>query len=128
MLHHKLVLSLLKEEFAVCRLPNDEPMPEWSKNNVFLSITQTADELSVVCPESHVPDNVKKETGWRIFKVAVPLDFSLTGILAAISTVLANKSVSIFAISTYDTDYILVKNRDVEDAVKALVEAGYDVK
>lgn len=128
MLNSKLVMSLLVEKFAVCRLSSGDLIPDWSKAGGFFSITRTADELSVVCLEKNVPDGIQCEKSWRVLKVEGPLDFSLIGILASISTALARKGVSIFAISTYDTDYILVKEKDIENAIKALSEEGYEVR
>jgi hypothetical protein len=128
MINQKPAVSLLAERFTICRFSSEDPIPEWSKNNVFLSITKTADELSVVCPESCVPHNAKCENDWRVFKVEGPLDFSLIGILASLSTIMANNGISIFAISTYDTDYILVKNKDIHCAINALIEEGYEVR
>jgi len=95
--------------------------PHWASNaRGFLSITRTAGELSIVCAESAVPVGVQCEIGWRIFRVEGPLNFALTGILASIAGPLAEAGVSIFAISTYDTDYVMVKEKDVETAVRAL--------
>ncbi len=122
-----LTMKLLKEKFAVCRLDSSQSIPEWIKNSEFYSITKTEDELSVVCDQNNVPSNIKCEKDWRILKVEGPLDFSLIGILAAISKILAEQGISIFAVSTYDTDYILVKQKDTANAVKALVEKGYQI-
>jgi len=91
----------------------------------FLSITKTDDELSIVCEEENIPVSVKCERNWCILKVLGPLDFSLIGILSSISTTLAKQKVSIFAISTYDTDYILVKEASLDVAIKALEEANF---
>ncbi len=94
----------------------------------FVSVTRTADELSVICAESAIPQGIQGETGWRIFKIDGPLDFALTGILASVAQPLAEVGVSIFAISTYDTDYVMVKEQDLEKAVHALEGAGHQVK
>jgi len=122
-----LTMKLLEEKYGVCRLDKTESIPEWSKNSNFFSITRTEDELSIVCSQDSIPDDIKCEKDWRILKVQGPLDFSLIGILASISRVLAQKGISIFAVSTYDTDYILVKNRDIDNAIKSLVNEGYEV-
>lgn len=122
-----LTMKLLKEKYGVCRLGKTQLIPEWAQNSDFFSITRTSDELSIVCIEESIPDNVKCEKDWRILKVQGPLDFSLIGILASISTVLAQKGISIFAISTYDTDYILVKNKDIDNAIKSLIKERYEV-
>lgn len=117
-------LLLLPQRLAVCRLAPDAAIPSWAAGP-FFSITRTADELSVVCPEDAVPADVRCESGWRAFQVAGPLDFSLTGILAAIAAPLAAAGVSIFAVSTFDTDYVLVKEANLARAIDALREAGH---
>ncbi|EAX48395.1 conserved hypothetical protein [Thermosinus carboxydivorans Nor1] len=93
----------------------------------FFSITKTVDELSIVCPEGVVPENVLCEKGWKILKIQGTLDFGLVGILAMVSTALARAGISIFAISTYNTDYILVKDRDFNSAVDILRNEGHEV-
>jgi hypothetical protein len=122
-----LTMKLLKEKYGVCRLNKTELIPEWAKNSDFLSITKTSDELSIVCFEDNIPNDIKCEKNWRVLKIEGPLDFSLIGILASISTILAQKGISIFAISTYDTDYILVKNKDIDNAIDSLIKEGYGV-
>jgi len=123
-----LTMKLLKGKYAVCRLDKtDDLVPGWVQSSDFLSITRTMDELSIVCTEESIPDYIKCERDWRILKIEGPLDFSLIGILASISTILARKQISIFAISTYDTDYILVKNRDINSAIEALTDEGYEI-
>ena len=117
----KLTLSILPERIAVCRLAPDTPFPVWAVAHAgFISISRTSDELSIVCPEAQVPAGIKAEKGWRVFKVEGVLDFSLTGILATLLQPLAEHQISIFAISTFDTDYILVKEEKLTDAIAAL--------
>ncbi|MDT8717655.1 ACT domain-containing protein [Clostridium sp. 19966] len=123
-----LTMQLLKEFYGVCRLDKAESIPEWAQRGNFFSVTRTSEELSIVCEEVNIPNEIKCEKAWRILKVLGPLDFSLIGILSKISTVLAYKAISIFAISTYDTDYILVKNKDINKAVEALKEKGYEIR
>ncbi len=84
--------------------------------------------MSIVCPEKDVPKEIKKELNWNILKIEGQLDFSLVGILAAISSILAKKAISIFVISTFNTDYILVKEKETENALNALIEEGYVIK
>lgn len=120
-------MKLLKEKYGVCRLHKDEAIPEWAKNSEFFSITRTSDELSIVCNQDSIPDDIKCEKDWRALKIEGTLDFSLIGILASISTILAQNKISIFAISTYDTDYILIKNEDVDNAIKSLIKEKYAV-
>ncbi|AOS44053.1 hypothetical protein Verru16b_01114 [Lacunisphaera limnophila] len=125
----QLNLFLSQDKLAVVQLDAKADIPAWAQGkNGFSSISRTPQELSIVCAEDVVPQGVKVEAGWRVFKVEGPLDFSLTGILASIATPLAKAGVSIFAISTYDTDYVLVKNEKVQDAMTALRAAGHTVK
>ena len=102
----KLKLSILDGEYAIHRFPPEGDIP--ALNGSFLSITRTEDELSIVCDADIPLKSEKSESGWTCIKVLGPLDFGLTGILAKIASVLAEVEISIFAISTYDTDYILV--------------------
>ena len=127
MLDKILTMKLLKEKYGVCKLDKHELIPKWAQNSDFFSITKTCDELSIVCSEDDIPNNIKCEKDWRILKIEGPLDFSLIGILASISTILAQNRISIFAISTYDTDYILVKNKDIHNATDALIKERYEV-
>ncbi len=118
-------LMILPHRLAVCQLRADEPFPEWARAGDLLSFTRTDDELSVVCQERFVPPEVKAERGWRAMQVQGPLDFSLVGVLAAIAAPLAEAAISIFALSTYNTDYILVPERDLDRAVQALEQTGF---
>ncbi len=129
-MEEKLTLKLLKERYGVIRLEKGESIPTWVFAGEFYSITKTEDELSVVCIENNISLDIKNkkcETAWRILKVEGPLDFSLVGILAKISTLMANNSISIFAISTYDTDYILIKENNIKKAINTLTANGYKV-
>lgn len=123
-----LTLSILPGPLAICRLAPAEPIPAWALLGGFFSVTRTADELSIVCPQERVPPQVQAERGWRALKVTGPLDFALTGILAGLSGVLAGAGISLFAISTYDTDYVLVKIEKLEGARAALANAGYIIQ
>jgi uncharacterized protein len=125
----QLNLTLLEPVFAVCRFDHDFPLPAWSLQG-FVSITRTQDELSIVCPQSEIPPDAQTdglESDWRCFKVKGPLDFALTGILVAIAAPLADAGISIFAISTYETDYVLVKQADLDRATQSLSQAGHHV-
>jgi len=119
-------LSLLPETLAVCRLAPDAPLPDWAAGE-FVSITRTSDELSIVCAEQNVPPSVRCERGWRCLKVAGPMDLSLTGVLATLAVPLAEARIPLFAVSTYDTDYVLVKEAEVEKAVEVLRREGHTV-
>ena len=120
-------LRLMAGRYAVCRLSADAPVPSWAASGEWNSVTRTADELSVVCAEAAVPGDVQCEGGWRVLQVGGPLDFSLVGVLAAIAAPLAQAGVSIFAVSTFDTDYVLVKEEKLARSIEALRVAGHDV-
>ena len=124
----KRKLELLPDIYAVCRLDKNAPVPDWATQGPFSSITRTARELSVVCPDDQVAGGVKKETGWKVLMVEGPLDLSLTGVLASLTGPLAREGMSVFALSTYDTDYLLVKKEQLEKAIQALGAEGYDVE
>jgi hypothetical protein len=118
----KLIFTILKDGFTIHRFPSDYKIPKKIFESSFYSITKTENELSIVCSSSTVLNSEKFEPGWSCIKVIGPLDFSLTGILADISTVLAKAGISIFAISTYNTDYILVKREKLQLAKEALMK------
>jgi hypothetical protein len=118
-------LNLLSGRLAICWLPPDAPFPEWARPGDLLAMIQTPCETSVICADRFVPPEVKAERGWCAFQVQGPLDFALVGVLAAISTPLAQAGVSIVALSTYDTDYVLVKEESLERAIQALNQAGF---
>ena len=127
MSNSELSLSILEDNFAVCRLAADEMIPVWALTGKFYSISKTHDELSIVCPEKEVPDYVKSEKGWRAIKVEAVLEFSQTGILASLAVPLAEAKISIFAISTFNTDYIFVKDNNLNKAIKVL-NKFFDIK
>lgn len=125
----QIELTLLAGSYAVCRLSPKANIPPWAADSASLSsVTRTPEELSIVCEEDFVPDEVKAERGWRCFRVSGPLDFQLIGILAALTRSLAEAEISVFALSTYDTDYLLVRGEKVEAAVAALTASGHSVK
>jgi hypothetical protein len=116
-----LTLSVLPILLAVARLGVPSDIPAWAiEGEGLFSITKTHDELSVVCLEDKVPQDVKVEKGWSCLKVEGPLDFGLTGILSSLAQPLAEAGISIFAISTFDTDYIMVKKENLQKAVEIL--------
>lgn len=121
-------LSVREECLAVCRLSPDSKAPAWATEAPFFSLTRTPDELSVVCPESLVPADTVYKRGWRALELEGPLDFSLVGVLAAITEPLARAGVSVFTISTYDTDYVLVREEQLERALAALRERGCEIR
>ena len=121
-------LNILDGSFSIHRLSPNAEIPDQIYHNQFYSITRTNEEISVVCSYSVPLDSERSETGWSCIKVLGPLDFSLTGILANISAVLAKSEISIFAISTFDTDYILIKSEKLQAAKEALHQAEYTFK
>ena len=114
-------ITVITGQMAICRLPSNAPLPGWMETPVdFFSITRTRDELSIVCKEACIPVHIKCERDWSLLKVDGPLDFALTGILASLVSPLAHAGISVFAISTFDTDYLLVKSDRLEEAVNIL--------
>lgn len=114
--------------FAVAKLPREAPIPPWASSGTFFSITRTADELSVVCAEAQVPPGVQYEPGWRCVRVAGKMDFSLVGVLASLVGPLADAGISVFAVSTFDTDYLLVKEAAWKRTEKVILAAGHSVR
>ena len=123
-----LTLSILPDTFSICRLDPNERIPNWADAHSFVSITRTADELSLVCLDKNAPAEVNANRGWRCLKVEGPLDLSLTGILTSLAAPLAEAQIGIFAISTFDTDYLLVKEQALTEAIAVLEEAGHIVR
>jgi hypothetical protein len=111
--------------FAICRLGSGSPIPPWATAGPFCSITRTADELSVVCDQDAVPEGIVCERGWRCLRVAGTMPFSVVGILAALAAPVAQAGISVFAVSTFDTDYLLMKDRDLPVGLDALRRAGH---
>jgi hypothetical protein len=122
-----MTLLLLAGELAVARLDAGDSIPPWAFEGIVSSITRTDDELSVVCAADAVPASARAERGFRCLRVDGPLDFSLTGVLASIAGPLAGARISIFSLSTYDTDYILVREQDVPAAIECLRSAGHEI-
>jgi uncharacterized protein len=127
----RLVIDVRPDRYAVARWPGDTPVPPGLLDAPGLvSVARTEEELSVVCREADMPTDPaaeQQETGWRALTARGPLAFTLTGIMAAISGALAGAGVSLFALSTYDTDHVLVKETDLGRAIDALREAGLEV-
>ncbi|HKJ81311.1 MAG TPA: ACT domain-containing protein [Ignavibacteriaceae bacterium] len=124
----RLKLIILKDSYAIYRFNNNVDIPEWIKDSDFSSVTRTRDELSIV---SRQADNIKEEykadIDWRIIKIQGPLNFSLVGIIAEISGILGDNNIPVFTVSTYDTDYILVKNRDIDKTIDSLAAHGHEI-
>jgi len=121
-------LSLLPNTYAVCRLDADAAIPSWATKSGFVSITRTAEELSILCLQSLVPDGVKCEKDWWCFQLLGPIPFMSVGVLASLVQPLADAEISVFVISTFDTDYLLVKAADLQRATDALRQNGFSLQ
>ena len=118
--------SVLPGEWAVARLAADAPVPAWAAAPApFASVTRTSAELSIVAPAAAVPAGVRAESGWTVLRLQGPFAFDQTGILASFATPLAEAGIGIFAVSTFDTDYVLVKTARLSAALAALRAAGH---
>jgi hypothetical protein len=123
----KLSLQAFDGSFAVCRLAHDSTIPAWATSNSFFSITRTRDELSIVCAESQVPSDIRCERDWRCLRVVGSIEFTEIGVLASLVSPLAAAGISVFAISTFDTDYLFVKTADWQSTVMRLNEVGHKI-
>jgi hypothetical protein len=120
--------EVLEFNYSIYRFGTGSELPEWVYSSGFYSITRTRDEISVVAAQNDlIPGDIVCNKDWRIIKIEGPLDFSLTGIISDISAIFKRKKISIFALSTYDTDYFLVKQKDLNIAIQALIENGHKV-
>jgi uncharacterized protein len=120
-------LSLLPERFTISRLAADSPTPVWATQGSFFSVTRTGDELSIVTELSLVPVGVQSQPGWRVLKVHGPFVLSEIGVLAALATPLAEAKISLFVVSTFDTDYLLLASETLPAAIAVLERAGHTV-
>ncbi len=120
-------LTLLPEDFAICRLEPDAPIPAWATPSEasFFSISHSQEELSLICPQQNVPAGVTAHLGWRCFKLEGPFELEEPGILAALVNPLAQAGIAVFAEATYDTDYLLVNK--IEQAIIALEAIGHRI-
>ena len=123
-----LTLDVIPGSYAICRLDPGGAIPSWALTGRFFSVTRTAYEMSVICELAAAPTGVLAERGWRGVAVQGPLDLSAIGILAGLTGALASASVSTVAVSTYDTDYLFVRDADLQRAVRALRGAGHHVR
>ncbi len=117
-----LILQTHPEIYTICKLPPHAPLPIWltTEGNSFFSLTKTNEELSIVCELAIVPEEMNDQKSWRMFKIKGQMDFDLTGILKQVLDPLAESNIGIFAVSTYDTDYILVQEKDFDKATEVL--------
>jgi hypothetical protein len=128
MAYRRLAFIVADGIFAVCRLEPDTPIPPWATTGDFFSITRTDDGLSVVCRQDAVPEAITCERGWRCLRVAGAMPLSVVGVLASLTAPLADVGISVFAISTFDTDYLLVKGEDLERTVDVLRWQGHTIQ
>lgn len=117
----KLTLSILPDKFGVCHFNKNSRIPAWATGETsFTSITLTSDELSIICPQDKIPAGVMFEEDWRAFKVRGPLGFTLTGVVSSLSAPLAEAKISILYISTYETDYLFIEDKNLEKTKEIL--------
>jgi uncharacterized protein len=121
-----LTFRVWEGRWAVCRLSRDAQLPPWVGTG-FVSVTRTPEELSIVCPQASVPGDVQAERDWACLQLQGPFAFTLTGVLASFLTPLAEARVPIFALSTYDTDWVLIPAARLNDALQALASAGHEL-
>lgn len=118
--------SLLPGSYAIVRLTADAPVPPWAwLLHEFIAVTRTRDELSIVCPADVAPRDARAETGWSLLKIEGPFPFDAVGILASFTGPLASAGIPLFAISTFDTDYLLIKSDVIDAARDVLGAAGH---
>jgi hypothetical protein len=119
-----MTLARVPGRFAVARLAPDAPIPAWATSGSLTSITRTADELSIVCDDEAVPNGVYAMRDFAALRVLGIIDFAVVGVLASLTRVLAEAAVSVFAFSTFDTDYLLVRTGDLDRAKKAIASVA----
>lgn len=127
-MNHQLTIAVHPGLFGICRLEPDTELPEWAIGGKFFAVSRTLEELSVVCEQAGIPEGVIAERGRRLLQVEGVLPFNLTGVLAAIAAPLAEAHVGIFVVSTYDTDYLLIAEADLERAIQVLEAAGHAIR
>jgi len=125
MRERKLQLSLLDEVYGICIFPNNAPVPEWAVTASLYSITRTKKELTIVCPQSVIPSDCEYDSNWRCFRIDGSFDLNQVGVISSLAAPLAQAGVSIFVVSSYDTDYFLVTGEKVEKAIAALSDNGH---
>jgi uncharacterized protein len=122
-----LDLDLLSAPYAVCRLSPSAAVPAWAAGEDLVSITRTPEELSILCPQEKVPEGIRSERDFRVLKIRGPLDFSLVGVLSGLMGPLAEAGISLFALSTFDTDYLLIKQDNLGRAAEILIREGHNI-
>jgi hypothetical protein len=125
--HPQHTIDLLSGAFAICRLAPDAAIPPWATTGSFVSVTRTSDELSIICPTADVPPNILASRDWHALKLRGPFDMHLVGVMLSVAAPLAASGVSIMPVTTYDTDYFLVRHPQIELAIASLRQAGHVV-
>jgi uncharacterized protein len=125
---HSLKFRSLRESYTIVRLEPDAPIPDWATQGEFTSISRSADELSIVCAATNIPSSIRVPLRWICLKLEGPFPFSLTGILLSFIQPLSDNAIPIFAVSTYDTDYVLIQEEFSEKALSILQQAGHELK
>ena len=124
----KLKLCVLDGDYAICRLPCKERVPGWAANGSLVSITRSEKELTIVCDEKLVPEGCEKSKDWKCIQIIGSFEFAAVGVIASVSVPLAEKGISIYVVSTFDTDYFLVSAKELESATLALKDFGHEFR
>ena len=125
MKQRQLQLSLLKDKYGICTLPNTAPIPDWALTQSLASITRTEKELTIVCRLEILPSQYQSDLKWRCFKIDGSFDLNQIGVISSISSPLADAGISIYVISTYDTDYFLIQEQNLEKTISVLSNSGH---
>jgi hypothetical protein len=125
---HQLTIVIYQKLYAVCQLQPDATVPRWAEGAEFVSITRTSAELSIVCQQDMLPGDVRAEKNRRLMRIEGKLGFELTGVLASVTAPLSKAELSIFTMSTYDTDYLLIADEDLQKATEMLEAAGHTIR
>ena len=123
-----LTLTVLRGRYAISKLDAAAEVLSWAGEGEFVTVTRTPTELSIVCPEDKVPPGISHVQGWRVLKCEGPLDWALTGIVSSLAEPLAEANIAIFPIATHDTDYLLVREPQLEHAIRALTSYGHAIR
>ena len=118
-------LKIIPGDYSVCKLPSNSTIPMWALESPFFTVSKTDDELSIACESRYIKDQPEAENNFSLIKVIGPLDFNLTGILTSLCTPLSEAKISVFVVSTFDTDYLLIKQEKIEQAQNVLIESGF---
>ena len=127
MKQRQLQLSLLKDKYGICTLPNNAPIPDWATAQSLASITRTEKELTIVCRLEILPSQYQSGLNWRCFKIDGSFDLNQIGVISSISSPLADAGISIYVISTYDTDYFLIQEQNLEKTISVLSDIGHNI-